>query len=107
MKKKIFLIGPTPGVASEYEICATELRNMGYAVVNPFDFIDTNLADYQVDQYLRKCTMEMCKCDKVVTLMGWDQYVQSAALVILARKLMFDVESIIKYMRPNAQTING
>jgi len=103
MKKTCYLTGPNSGVselANEPETRSV-LSDAGFtAIITAADMlegIDSNAIT--ADEFLRKTVCEIAKCDKVITVPGWELSDFSKKEVQIARLLNIPVENSLTVLK--------
>ena len=73
--KSVYLSGPMTGIPKHnfpaFHDAATELRSMGFRVVNPAEINSVPGAN-SWEQCLRNDIKALCDCDAIILLPGWE-----------------------------------
>jgi len=101
-KTKLYICGPMTGIKNfnfpAFNKAAKDLESLNFKVVNPASFQEDTEKTW--DYYMRKDIIEMLrKCDKIVTLPGWEKSQGAKLEVYIAKKLgfkVFHIDDLVK-----------
>jgi hypothetical protein len=92
-KKKVYVSGPMTGVPyynfPAFDEAAARLRGMGYEVVNPADKVIVE--GWEWTDYLRHDIKEVCDCEAIFMLEGWEKSAGAQLEIEVARGLGLEV----------------
>lgn len=115
---RVYISGPITGYENgnqqAFKSAKDFLLELGYKVCNPHDIFghdsiasDSSLTEEQkYNEYMKLDIIELCKCDRVMTIEGWEKSKGANIEVNLARQLGIKVDSYIIYQKEASETIN-
>lgn len=93
MSKRVYISGPMSGMPEmnypAFHAAEAKLRELGYEVENPANNPDPEPKTWE--GFMRMAVKQVCECDSVVCLPGWEDSRGANVEVALAKTLSMDV----------------